>query len=116
MKVTKIYCDKCSSEIFIDGSSVLGLDFCGKCSKPLLAVIQKWINGAEQEEIEAMAEVVLTEPKKAGRRSNIDWDKACELKEAGWSNSNIADMLCINVETVNACIYKKLEERRNGNE
>lgn len=48
------------------------------------------------------------------RQKNIDWDKACALKTAGWSNHEIAMELRANEGTINACIYGKLKNYKSG--
>lgn len=62
-----------------------------------------------EEEIAGMKQKKLEEkPKK------IDWDKACALKKAGWSNKQIAEELHANRGTIEAMIYKHLEKYNAG--
>lgn len=48
------------------------------------------------------------------KQKKIDWDKACALKVAGWSNHEIAMELHANEGTINACIYGKLKTYKPG--
>ena len=52
--------------------------------------------------------------KQAEKPKKIDWDKACALKKAGWSNKQIADELHANEGTINASIYKNLAKYNAG--
>ena len=44
------------------------------------------------------------------KRIKIDWDKACALKLAGWSNGEIAIELHASKGTIDNAIYKHLNE------
>ena len=62
-------------------------------------------------------EIVNEEPKTANdkpKRIKIDWDKACALKLAGWSNSEIAVELHASKGTIDNAIYKHLNEYEQG--
>ena len=48
------------------------------------------------------------------KRVKIDWDKACALKLAGWSNKDIAAELHANEGTIANGIYKHLVEYEDG--
>ena len=48
------------------------------------------------------------------KRIKIDWDKACALKLAGWSNSEIAVELHASKGTIDNAIYKHLNEYEQG--
>lgn len=65
------------------------------------------------EEIAGMMQKKLAEEAKA-KGKKIDWDKACALKKAGWSNKQIAEELHANEGTINATIYKHLEKYNAG--
>jgi len=47
--------------------------------------------------------------KKKVLKRAIDWDKACALKKAGWTNRAIAEECKIKFSTVNVEIYKKMK-------
>lgn len=67
-------------------------------------------------------EIVNKEPKNANKekgkpgpkRSKIDWDKACALKKAGWSNNEIATEVHAPVGTINSMIYQRMKEYNEG--
>lgn len=48
------------------------------------------------------------------KRTKIDWDKACALKKAGWSNDEIAAEIHAPVGTINSMIYQRLKEYNAG--
>lgn len=66
------------------------------------------------EEIAGMMQKKLEEEAKAEKPKKIDWDKACALKKAGWSNKQIAEELHANEGTIGAMIYKHLEKYNAG--
>ena len=65
---------------------------------------------------EETKEEIKEEPKREKRKSpvKIDWDKACALKLAGWSNKDIAAELHANEGTIANGIYKHLVEYEDG--
>ena len=65
---------------------------------------------------EETKEEIKEEPKQEKRKSpvKIDWDKACALKLAGWSNKDIAAELHANEGTIANGIYKHLVEYEDG--
>lgn len=67
-----------------------------------------------EEEIAGMKHKKIEEEAKAKGPKKIDWDKACALKKAGWSNKQIADELHANEGTINATIYKYLAKYNAG--
>ena len=67
-----------------------------------------------EEEIAGMKQKKLEEEAKAEKPKKIDWDKACALKKAGWSNKDIASELHANKDTIDAMIYKHLEKYNTG--
>ena len=67
-----------------------------------------------EEEIAGMKQKKLEEEAKAQKPKKIDWDKACALKKAGWSNKDIASELHANEGTISAMIYKHLEKYNTG--
>lgn len=67
-----------------------------------------------EEEIADMKQKRLEQAAKTEKTKKIDWDKACALKKAGWSNKQIADELHANEGTINASIYKNLAKYNAG--
>lgn len=67
-----------------------------------------------EEEITSMKQKKIEEEAKAEKPKKIDWDKACALKKAGWSNKQIAEELHANEGTIGAMIYKHLEKYNAG--
>ncbi len=74
------------------------------------------------ENVNEVPETANEEPKKpektkgkpGPKRSKIDWDKACALKKAGWSNDAIATEVHAPVGTINSMIYQRLKEYNAG--
>ena len=52
--------------------------------------------------------------KEASGKTKIDWNRACALKEAGWTNLAIARELKANVGTINTLISSKCKEYSKG--
>lgn len=67
-----------------------------------------------EEEIAGMKQKKIEEKAKEKGPKKIDWDKACALKKAGWSNKQIAEELHANEGTIGAMIYKHLEKYNAG--
>lgn len=67
-----------------------------------------------EEEIAGMKQKKIEEEAKEEKPKKIDWDKACALKKAGWSNKQIAEELHANEGTIGAMIYKHLEKYNAG--
>ena len=88
-----------------------GPDAVVKEPKPTKGVLKVPVT---EEEIAGMMQKKLKEKAKAEKLKKIDWDKACALKKAGWSNKQIADELHANEGTINAMIYKHLEKYNAG--
>lgn len=85
----------------------------------LLANANENIENANEEtknSNEETKEEIKEEPKQEKRKSpvKIDWDKACALKLAGWSNKDIAAELHANEGTIANGIYKHLVEYEDG--
>ena len=73
------------------------------------------LNDIEVPEAADVKEKPKKEKGKPGpKRGKIDWDKACALKKAGWSNDAIAAEVHTTVGTINSMIYKRLEEYNAG--
>lgn len=135
-------CDKCGKRIEENkGRFFFDMDFCLGCTEELQRVVQSWIDepksarecldkmGESFEAIldsvdegksfnrieipkEVKEQIVEAQPIKINKK--IDWNKACALKLAGWSNHDIARELRVNEGTINACIYKRLEVYKAG--
>lgn len=70
---------------------------------------------ADTDSINTTAKRILEETANAKpKRIKIDWDKACALKLAGWSNSEIAVELHASKGTIDNAIYKHLNEYEQG--
>ena len=87
------------------------------------AAPEEMITDQTDEPVEEATEEIKEEPKEEKpkkekrkyarspkKNSPVDWDKACALKKAEWSNRWIADELGINVAYVNTAIYQKVRE------
>lgn len=138
MKKTIILCDKCKKEIEeTDVMQINGMDFCPKCTSDLFLIIQNWVNPKKEEPVEEPANVeedFLAEEKYPAKKKKsvdkkenteqeepkrkIDWDKACALKKAGWSNREIAEECKIKLSTLSVDIYRhlKLYDERKAKE
>ena len=138
MIVKNIICDNCMSDITrIEHESAFGYDFCPDCypkmkegfdaflgksrneelekiENELEAENQRILREQRNPEIEKIRKVQRREKPEASCKEKIDWDKACALKIAGWSNKAIAEELKLNEGTVNSTIYKKVEEYKKG--
>lgn len=127
MRIQKVVCDKCKKEIKIPEEMVGKFDLCEECAPQLIKIVTDWVNATlfvTESELDEVTDAVDPEPievkdkpkkviKKAVKdKSRIDWDKACALKIAGWSNKEIAAELHINEGTVNSMIYHKVEQFR----
>lgn len=110
-------CDKCGNSFENEGE-IRALDnnkdICFECWQKLRELTDAFFEPKAAPEPDP--EPVKEEPKEAKSkpRTKIDWDKACALKLAGWSNKQIADELNINKPTVDTMIYKMLERYNDG--
>ena len=103
-------CDRCMDEVEPeDIQEALGYDFCGDCAAAIAAHLLEWLNDPEeQEEAEEEAEEPAEEAAEVPRRKNgrghgkvaVDWNKACALRQAGWTYKDIGDELGIGQSTV----------------
>lgn len=121
-------CDKCGSRIEEnEGRYFFEMDFCPDCTEELVQVIQAWVDepeeikAPEEEKIEAseenfkkIADQVRKDVEESFARKKIDWNKACALKLAGWSNKDIAMELHATEGTINSGIYSKLKTYKPG--
>lgn len=127
-------CDKCGSksenEDFL--RAAYEYEICDKCFKKFDEHIKAFFEGFDAkakipykkpeiiEAIPVKEEPKKEEPKKAAesqeeqRYKKIDWDKACALKLAGWSNKAIADELGANLGSINSGLYAHLDSYCNG--
>lgn len=116
MIVNKIICDNCMSEItHTEHESAFGYDFCLDCYQKMKegfdAFLKKTISIETEKQRELQKKSLIS---KHDHGIKIDWDKACALKIAGWSNKAIAEELKLNEGTVGSTIYKKVEEYKKG--
>lgn len=114
MRKRIIICDRCKKEVpdatLHQISDTMMFDLCAGCmevwSNWLDARLIEWCNGGSlagnKKEVEQTTE---QKPKgKGGRKIELDYDKACALRKAGWSYDKIADELNCGPST----IYRKL--------
>lgn len=71
-------------------------------------------DAAVRAEFEKAKKPEKTKGKPGPKRTKIDWDKACALKKAGWSNDEIAAEIHAPVGTINSMIYQRLKEYNAG--
>ena len=129
-------CDKCGSRIEENkGRFIFEMDFCPDCTEKLKQVVQAWIDEPEEviiesikripapdaapvevseEDFNKIADQVRKDVEAAFARKKIDWNKACALKLAGWSNKDIAMELHATEGTINSGIYSKLKTYKPG--
>lgn len=133
----KIICDRCGAEITGDRIGYVSVnwravsdnslmhgsnpyqhsDFCEKCMRSIVMVIDHKIESQpeEEEEPEAVEDPVEEEPepvKKAPQKKTVDKGKVGALSKAGWSNTKIADEMGVSSERIRQ-ILKELEVK-NG--
>lgn len=69
-------------------------------------------------DMEDYTEKVITEPEPEPaavvKSKKIDWNKACALKEAGWSNEEIAREVGGTKSTIATCIVEKMSLYKTG--
>ena len=81
----------------------------------VFGVPESVLNDIEEPEAADVKEKPKKEKGKPGpKRTKIDWDKACALKKAGWSNNEIAAEIHAPVGTINSMIYQRLKEYNAG--
>ena len=124
-------CDKCGSRIEENkGRFIFEMDFCPDCTEKLKQVVQAWIDEPEEEKSEVSEEdfkkiadqvrkdveneIAQKDVEASFARKKIDWNKACALKLAGWSNKDIAMELHATEGTINSGIYSKLKTYKPG--
>ena len=139
MKKTIIVCDKCGKTIEGPDAMLFNgeLDFCPDCYAMACDLVTQWLNEEDPapqmqisendtEPIATSADVKIKAkaPKKRARvkptktekeaAKSIDWDKACALREAGWSVKHIAEELQADIETIRLMIPEYLREYSKG--
>lgn len=85
-------------------------------------IVNKETENANDEAFDAAVKAAFEKAKKpkkekgkpGPKRTKIDWDKACALKKAGWSNDEIAAEVHAPVGTINSRIYQRLKEYNAG--
>lgn len=85
-------------------------------------IVNKETENANDEAFDAAVKAEFEKAKKpkkekgkpGPKRTKIDWDKACALKKAGWSNDEIAAEIHAPVGTINSMIYQRLKEYNAG--
>lgn len=103
-------------EVQTPSAAIYGIRFPEKIKAPEEELLDSIDEGKSINRIE-IPEEIKEQVKKAQpikRQKKIDWDKACALKVAGWSNHEIAMELHANEGTINACIYGKLKNYKPG--
>ncbi len=129
----KIICDRCGAEIPKDGrigyvavawqsptdgtilenSPYEGMDFCEKCIKDIVSVIDfKILSAPETEAPDQEEEEVVERIQKTPSKKSVDKGKVGALSKAGWSNAKIADEMGVSSERIRQ-ILKELEVK-NG--
>ncbi len=120
-----VFCDKCGNEAK-EARVLIGFDMCKECYSKAEIMIVNWMTPEgmpkivepvavkEYEEPKAVVAPAQTTMQGKTKPFKIDWDKACALKVAGWSNKQIADELKCNFETINAMIYARVKQYKEG--
>lgn len=129
----KIICDRCGAEIpkdarigyvavawqsptdgsILENSPYEGMDFCEKCIKDIVSVIDfKILSAPEAEEPDQEEEEVVERIQKTPSKKSVDKGKVGALSKAGWSNAKIADEMGVSSERIRQ-ILKELEVK-NG--
>lgn len=124
-------CDKCGSTSEEDNlKDAYEYELCNDCFKKFDDHIKAFFEGIDaqaplpapkkekkapkteekDESVNDQAESTQEQP----QRKRIDWDKACALKLAGWSNKAIAEELGANFGSINAGLYSHLDSYCNG--
>lgn len=100
----QIKCDKCR-EKKEEAFEIFGYHFCEECRDDLNVITIHWVMN--------MCEFMKPKPKKT-KPTYIDWDKACALKIAGWSNANIAEEIGITQKALADQISKRVRMYQHG--
>lgn len=124
-------CDRCRDEVEEDDIiNVLDFDFCGDCAYEVAQHLLMWLGDPEEQEeaeelIEEPDEEEAEEPaeelskRKNGRgygKVSVDWNKACALRQAGWTYKDIGEELGIGMSTVQKYMqhYNMMEQYNAG--
>jgi len=114
-------CDKCGKQKSEDSTFLkmaYEYEICSECFRKFENYVNRFfapaeVVPAEEKPKKQKIEKAVAVPSES-KRKPIDWDKACALKVAGWSNKYIAEELGLNKPTIDAMIYKKVEAYKNG--
>lgn len=116
-KAMKEFCEKNNT-----GEVVISKDGSLEIADENPEIVNKETENANDEAFDAAVRAEFQKAKKpektkgkpGPKRGKIDWDKACALKKAGWSNSEIATEVHTSVGTINSMIYQRLKEYNAG--
>lgn len=114
MKKIIYICDRCQDQVEAsDIRECLDFDFCEDCAEMIAAHLLEWLGDpeeqeeaedeAEEEDEEEAEEEAAEVPRKNGRgygKVAVDWNKACALRQAGWTYKEIGEELGIGMSTV----------------
>lgn len=130
MKKIIYVCDRCKDEVEEDDIiNVLDFDFCEDCGEVIAEHLLAWLGDPEEQEEEEEAEEEYDDeaeeeveeevPRKNGRgygRIVTDWNKACALRQAGWTYKEIGEELGIGQSTVQKYMqnYNMMDEYNKG--
>lgn len=103
----QIICDKCKKEKE-EALNIFEYRFCKECRDDLNVITIHWVM--------EMCEFKAPKRKKPAETKPVivDWNKACALKLAGWSNKEIADELGASLVTISGGISHKLKMYTHG--
>jgi len=115
MIITMYECDKCKRRLE-DKTKMMKpfgmVDLCSECFEKAVDNFNSWLSADEKPKKRTRKEIKAPEPQ---IEKPIDWDKACALKVAGWSNKKIADEMGLNEITMNSgTFYTKLKRYKEG--
>lgn len=108
-----IICDKCKKQVADDGVTSFkigeGIDICNGCKEVfdiwLKVRLEEWCEGKPLSSAGTDEKPKKRNIKGVGKKPvDVDWDKACALRKAGWPYAKIADELYVSPATV----YRKL--------
>lgn len=96
-------------EVQTPGAAIYGIKFPEEIKAPKEEKIE-----VSEEDFKKIANRVRKDVENEIAQKKIDWNKACALKLAGWSNKDIAIELKANEGTINSGIYGKLKTYKPG--
>ena len=130
MKKIIYVCDRCQDQV--EPSEIrecLDFDFCEDCAEMIAEHLMVWLGDPEEqveeeeeaeelieEEDEEEAEEEIEEIPRKNVRIVADWNKACALRQAGWTYKEIGEELGIGSSTVHKYMqkYNMMEEYGKG--